>query len=352
MNYFTVKPSDTIKSVINEINSKKINFCACVNDKEQLLGVFTHGDFRRAIIHKVNLNDKIKNFINKKYLFLNSTRNKKKIDNFFKVFNVENVPVIDKNKKLIKVVNKNEFYNNILLKKNSIKNLVIIMSGGKGKRLDPFTRILPKPLIPLGHEPIIKKIINSFVSQGASTFHLTLKEKARIIKSYLLNNSQNYNLNFIIEKKAMGTAGSLRNLKNKTNMPLIITNCDILINEDYREILLFHDKYKADITIVAATKDFVIPYGVCEIKTKGILKKIVEKPQINLLVNTGFYILNPKILRLIPKNKSFDMDQLINLVNKKRGKIIVYPITEKNWIDVGQWTEYKKSIKKFNLNNI
>lgn len=353
MNYFIIKPNDTIKSVINEINNKKINFCVCLDEKKKLIGVFTLGDFRRAIIHKVNLNNKIKNFINKKYLFLNSKKNKKKIDYFFKTFNIENIPIIDQNKKLISIINKREFYNETFVSKNLVDNPVIIMAGGKGKRLDPFTKILPKPLIPIDNEPIIKRIIDLFNFQGFSNFHLVLKEKATIIKSYFHNYTYNYNIDFFVEKKPLGTAGYLRNFLNKFSKPIIVTNCDILINEFYEDILSFHVQNKNDMTLIAATVDFNIPYGVCEIITKGNLKNINEKPTLNFLVNAGFYIINPKLLNLIPKNKYFDMDQFIKLVLKKRKKIKVYPITQKNWIDVGQWDKYEKSIKKYkNLSEI
>ena len=110
---------------------------------------------------------------------------------------------------------------------------------------------------------------------------------------------------------------------------------------------------KNDMTLIAATVDFNIPYGVCDIITKGNLKNISEKPTLNFLVNAGFYIINPKLLKLIPKNKYFDMDQFIKLVLKKKKKIKVYPIMQKNWIDVGQWDKYEKSIKKYkNLREI
>lgn len=344
MKYNKIKPSDTIGSVIENINKKKINFCVCLDAKNKLIGIFTLGDFRRAIIHKISLNEKVKKILNNKYVFLKK-KNNKKLDYLFQSFSVENIPII-RNKKLVEVVNRDEFYKKVLKKKQSINNPVIIMSGGKGKRLDPFTRILPKPLIPINNQPIIKKIMDEFYSQGAKNFNITLNEKAKIIQGYFYENNFDYKINYFVEKKPLGTAGALRNYVGKFKEPIFVTNCDIIVKEKYQDILSFHNYKKNDITIVAAAKDFSIPYGVCKINKSALLEEINEKPKINFLVNTGFYILNPKVLNFIPKNKYFDMDKLIQITKNKKGKIKVFPISQHNWLDVGQWHEYQKTIKE------
>jgi dTDP-glucose pyrophosphorylase len=347
MKYLEINPGDSISSVLDNFNKKKINFSICLDSKKRPLGTFTLGDFRRTIIHKISLDEKVIKVINKKYIFLKD-KNYKKLNHLFKTFFVEYIPII-KNNKVVEVVNRKEFYGKVLNKKNEkdIDNPVIIMAGGKGKRLDPFTRILPKALIPINSQPIIKKIMDEFYSQGIKNFNITLNYKANIIKGYFYGNNLNYKVDYLIEKKIMGTAGSLRYYQGKFAKPFFVTNCDVIIKEKYKDILSFHKNNESDITIVAAAKDFSIPYGVCKVGKLARLEEITEKPKMNLLVNTGFYILSPSVLNLIPKNKYFDMDKLIKIVIKKKGIVKVFPITQNNWSDVGQWNEYSKTIKEF-----
>tara|TARA_Y100001958_G_C21246283_1_gene576620 strand:+ start:4894 stop:5940 length:1047 start_codon:yes stop_codon:yes gene_type:complete len=344
MKYHTIRANDTIRDVTEIMNKKKIDFCVCKDNKNRLIGIFTLGDFRRAVFFKINLNEKVGKIINKKYIFLRS-KNLKKVNKLFQSFNVDNIPII-KDGKLIKIINRNEFYKKVFKTKDSINNPVIIMAGGKGTRLDPFTRVLPKPLIPINNEPIIKKIMDEFCAHGIKNFNITLNDKANVIKGFFYENNFNYKINFIKEKKPLGTAGSLRFFLDKYEEPIFVTNCDIIIKEKYKDILEFHKKKGCDITVVAATKDFSIPYGVCKINRSAILKNIDEKPSFNYLVNTGFYIINPKVIRNIPKNKYFDMDELLRISKNKKLKVKVFPISENNWLDIGQWSEYQKTLKE------
>ena len=224
------------------------------------------------------------------------------------------------------------------------------MAGGKGLRLNPFTKILPKPLVPLNDKTIIEHIIDKFVSFGIKNFTLTLNYKSKILKSFFkeLKNT-NITIKFLEEKKPLGTAGSLKLLKNKLPNNFFVSNCDVLIKADYKEIYDFHKKNKNIVTIVASTKELKIPYGVCKINKKGLLSQIDEKPSYNFLVNTGLYVINSKSLKLIPSGKRFDVNELINKIKKNKGRVGIFPINEKSWFDVGQWNEYEKTTKEIKL---
>ena len=151
-------------------------------------------------------------------------------------------------------------------------------------------------------------------------------------------------ISFVEEKDELGTIGGIKILKNKLNKPFFVTNCDIIVKTDLSDLYEFHVKNKSEITIVASTSKLAIPYGVCKIDSStGTLKSMLEKPVLDYLVNTGFYVLSPKILKLIPNKKKFDMTDLIDLVDNK--KIYVYPIHSDDWIDIGQWPEYHKATK-------
>jgi NDP-sugar pyrophosphorylase family protein len=224
---------------------------------------------------------------------------------------------------------------------------VVIMAGGKGSRLQPFTKILPKPLVPIHEKPIIEHIIERFLEFGCYDFHLTLNYKGRILKAYFEELEPDYQIHFVDEEEPLGTAGSLRFLLGEFTQPFFVTNCDIIVKTDYASLVEFHQMGGYDVTLVASAKEFVIPYGTCELNGDGYLSHINEKPKYDFLINTGLYVLNPDILNLIPENKFYHITHLIEDAINHGKKVGVYPVDDNAWIDIGQWSEYRKVVKGF-----
>ena len=137
----------------------------------------------------------------------------------------------------------------------------------------------------------------------------------------------------------MGTAGSMSLLKGKISETFFVTNCDILIEQDYSEILEYHKVNKNEITIVAALKHFPISYGTIETGENGKLKKLIEKPELTFKINSGMYILEPHLIDEIPVNEFFHITTLIEKVSNRGGNVGVFPVSEKSWKDVGNWSE-------------
>jgi NDP-sugar pyrophosphorylase family protein len=170
-----------------------------------------------------------------------------------------------------------------------------------------------------------------------------------MIKAYFEEFQRSYNVYYLEEDQPLGTAGSLRLLDGKFAGSFFVSNCDILIETDYAEILAYHYKNEHDLTLVGSVKHYRIPYGVCEIENGGRLTCLREKPEYNFLVNTGLYVMKSEILSLIPENKVFDMTELIETLQQRDGKIGVFPVSEKAWIDMGEWEEYKKGVERLKL---
>jgi NDP-sugar pyrophosphorylase family protein len=223
---------------------------------------------------------------------------------------------------------------------------VVIMAGGKGTRLEPFTKVLPKPLVPIHDKPVIEHIIERFVKVGVNEFILTINHKARILKAFIEELRPDYSIDFVEEKDPLGTAGSLKFLEGRFNKPFMVTNCDIIIKADYLDLYAFHQKNSYDITLVASMKNYIIPYGTCELNGEGHLKQINEKPEFDFLANTGLYVLNPDVLHLIPADKLYHITHLIEDAKKSGKRVGVYPIDDDAWIDIGQWAEYKKAVER------
>jgi len=271
----------------------------------------------------------------------------RQIRQIFSEGTVHQIPIIDDNVVLKDVVYKTDISGNVneIYMESKLSNPVVIMAGGKGARLDPFTRVLPKALIPVGEKPIIEIIMDEFAKYGMTNFIISINHKAKMIKAYLEDFKKDYSIKYINEDKPLGTAGVLKCLEGEIKTPFFVSNCDVLIKSDYYSINKFHRKGNYALTLVGSTQFHIVPYGVCEIDNGGELKKIVEKPEFDFLANTGMYIINPEVLRYIPKAKSYHMTELIGILKTNNEKVGVFPISEKSWIDVGQWEEYKKAIE-------
>ena len=342
-----VSVNTNLKESMQKLNdtAEKILFVTDENDK--LLGTVTDGDIRRGLINGFKFSDKVEKVMFKQFTFFfcDEPDKKEKAERIMLREKIEQIPVLDKNNHIIDAV----LWTDIFGKKKSVgekqtyTNPVIIMAGGKGTRLDPFTKILPKPLIPIGDKPIIEIIMEKFYKQGFQNFIFTLNYKKEYIKIFLRENSFPYKIEWVEEDDFMGTAGSLSLLKDKINEPFFVLNCDIILNADYTDIIKWHKENNNLITLIGCHKEVKVPYGILELDD-GILKSFVEKPNYDVIINTGVYILEPEIIGMIPENKSINMNTLIEDISKK-GKVSVYPIHD-GWMDIGQWEEYKNNLKE------
>jgi len=347
MKDISIYPSATIKEAMETLDKTAEKVLLVVDDGQVLLGTLTDGDIRRYILREQDLVGIIENTYNKNPIFVfQEDFELEKVKKIFTQNKINLIPILDQNRKVVDYIIWEKVFGNNRKPENQKLNVpVVIMAGGKGARLEPFTRVLPKPLIPVGDKPVIDHIIDRFRVYGISEFYLTIHHMSRIIRAYFEEKEPDYSIGFAEEDEPRGTAGSLKLLADKLNKPFFVSNCDIVIETDYADLYRFHMQNKYDITLVASAKQFNIPYGICELNCGGSLERIEEKPEYNFLVNAGMYVLNPTVLELIPDNQLFHITHLIDKIKENGGRIGVYPVSEKAWIDVGQWAEYRKALK-------
>ena len=335
-----INPNKTIFNAL-EVLQKTASKCLIVtNSKMKLLGTLNDGDIRRSILKKINLKTKINKIYKKKCYFLFEDKvDNINLSNIFKKNDLNAIPVINKNKIVVDVLfNK---ISNTYKKNHKNKLEILIMAGGLGTRLKPFTNVIPKPLLLYKGKTIIENVIDFYLNYDVDKFTVSLNYKNILIKSFFKELKPYYKVKYINERKPLGTAGVLSKL-SKMNKRFLITNCDTLIQYNLDDLILFHEKNKFDLTLVVASKINQIPYGVCEVSNNR-LKQIYEKPEQQYLANTGVYLAESKVFKNLKKNTNTSFVDLIKTCLKKKIKVGVYPVPDIAWKDFGQSPNFNES---------
>ncbi len=319
-----------------------------VMEGEHFRSLLSIGDIQRAIIQGVDMGNPIGTFLRDKVKVATIHDSREEVEEYVKSHKTEFMPIIDDDNVVVDVLFLDELFHSDRIHSTYQFHLpIIIMAGGQGTRLRPLTNVLPKPLIPIGEQTMLEDIMDRFVDCGCHEFYISVNYKADTIKRYMSNlDKPQYHITYFQEDKPLGTAGSLHLLKDKIKDTFFVSNCDIIIDEDYGEILKYHRENHNEITVVAAIKNLSIPYGTLDTKEEGLLSDIKEKPEYTFKINTGMYILEPHLISEIPENEFYHITFLIEKLIREGRRVGVYPINEGSWIDVGNWTEYLKYCNK------
>ena len=338
-----LKEKSTIRDAIKSLNSSSLKIVIITDNKNKLLGIITDGNIRRAMLKQVNLNSNVKNILVKKPVTVSYEVKYSDVVLIMKKNKIMQVPVVDENNIVIGLHTIDEVSD--FNKKN---NLFVIMAGGRGIRLKPITDSVPKPMIKINNKPMLEIIVNKARSEGFKNFVITTYYKSRLIRDYFGNGKKfNVNITYINEKKPLGTGGALAFLENKTENPVVLTNCDLISDINFSDMLKFHKKNDFHATMAVRNEIITSQFGVVKIKGNKLLS-IIEKPTMNQFINTGIYVLNHDFLKNIKKNIRIQMTDLINKKVKKNN-IGVYPIHE-DWTDIGQMNDLnriRKNKKKY-----
>ena len=316
-----------------------------VTDDGHLLGLLSIGDVQRGILARLPMSTPAGKILRKDFLYCGVNDNPQKIRELMLENRCEYMPLVGENFTLVNVIAWEELFG-VRKPVNKRRAPVAIMAGGLGLRMKPLTNVIPKPLIPVGDKSILERIISNFADSGCDEFFLCVNYKAAMIEYYLSTvDLGKAALAMVTEDKPLGTAGALRLLRGKVKEPFYVTNCDILVDADYAELLAHHEKTGDKITIVSALKTMDIPYGVLHFLEGGVLDRIEEKPVQSISVNTGMYVVDPSVLDLIGDDESIGFPDLVDRVRREGGKVGVFPVSEKSWYDIGNWDEYVATLR-------
>lgn len=305
----------------------------------KIQAALTDGDIRRWILAKGDLNAPIKNVANYHPLYLvNGTY--PQAQEFLKEHKIEAVPIVDTDLKVKDII----FWDQEepAAAREQLALPVVMMAGGKGTRLYPYTKILPKPLIPVGDIPIAERIINQFREYGCREYYLIINHKKNMIKAYFNEIERDYNIDYVEESVPLGTGGGLSLLKGKISSTFILTNCDILIEEDIAKIVRYHRENHNVITMVCALQNVQIPYGVIHMGDGGAIESMEEKPSLSFFTNTGCYIAEPEVIEGLEEGTAIGFPDIIEGYRRRGAKVGAYPIGAHAWMDMGQMDELEK----------
>ncbi len=339
---FIGKKNMTVSEAMRQINSNARGILYITDDDGRLIGSLTDGDVRRWLIKSSDLSATIGDvmFTDTKYLMESESdscweymRNEKM--NSIPILNEDHVIVDIRFKKGIKWVWEK-------LPQLSPDTPIIIMAGGRGTRLKPYTNILPKPLIPIGEQPILERIMKRFAEYGGKKFYLVINYKKEIIKAYFSESKHDYTIKYVDEINPLGTAGGIRLIEEKFSKPVIVSNCDVLIEVDYVKMYEHHQNSGNDLTIVSAVKDVVIPYGILNSNEDGEIMSMEEKPKMTYYINTGMYIVNPEFIEWIPEGVPSHMTDLAKRMIDAGKKVGMYLIGKDEFFDMGEFEELKR----------
>lgn len=332
---FCIESKQSLRTAMKQLDetSKKILF---VIDNDKLVASLTDGDLRRFLLGGGTLDDAV---FSAAFKTPQAACSREEARELLKHADYAAVPITTPDGKIFDILFADERQT---IQCPQLGLPVVIMAGGKGTRLDPYTRVLPKPLIPVGELPIIEHIMQQFAKYGCDDFHIIVNHKKQLIKAYFAENERHYDTHWYDEDKPLGTGGGLYMLKEKVNNPFFLTNCDILIQADYDDILRFHRVNKNAVTMVCAYKNVTIPYGVIDTGENGEIVAMKEKPELSFQTNTGMYLVEPEVLEDIEDGVAIGFPDIIERQKQKGRRAAAYPVSENDWLDMGQLTELEK----------
>ena len=336
INDFITSCNITVSAAMQKIDTNSGSTLFLTDEDGKLIACVTDGDIRRYLLGGGQMDCDVFAAANKHPRYARTLDEAKRL--FHKKY-FSAIPIVDEEMTIIDIYSDGE---GVVKKKASLNVPVVINAGGKGTRLAPYTKVLPKPLIPVGDLPILEHIMNEYQSYDCTDFHIIVNYKRDLMKAYFADNERAYNITWYDEDKPLGTGGGLSLLKGVFKNTFFFANCDALLTADYESMLKFHKENGNVITMICAYKNINIPYGVVDMGVNGVIKAMREKPLMSFLTNTGIYIVEPSVVDSMIDGEAIGFPDVVERERQKGHKVAVYPVSENDWMDMGQIPELEK----------
>lgn len=316
--------------VLRVIDRGAAQIALVVDDKAHLLGTLTDGDVRRALLHGDKLETPAEQIMNRKFRFIRDGEDQAEALGMMRREFLHQIPILDNEGRVVQLLLLQD-----LLVPPKLSNAVVIMAGGKGTRLRPFTEHCPKPMLLVDGKPMLEILLEECIANGFNTFFLSVNYLKEQIVDYFGDGSRwGVKVGYLVETVPLGTAGSLQLMPSDVCDPFLVINGDVLTRLNLIQLLRFHNEHQAKATLCVREHLVSVPFGV--VQTNGVeLAGFQEKPSYGHLVNAGVYVIDPQLLPLLSPHQPTDMPSLLQDAQSAGHRVAVYPIHE-YWLDVGR----------------
>ena len=325
-----IAPNKSAMDAMQVLNKGGAQIALVVDDEQHLLGTLTDGDIRRGLLHGASLDSPVEKLMNRKFRFLRKSDNQDVVLEMMRREGLRQIPVLDEKGCVVHLLMLKE-----LLDPPQLSNAVVIMAGGKGTRLRPFTEHCPKPMLPVGDSPMLEILLEQCAASGFRKFYFSVNYLKEQIIDYFEDGSRwGVSIQYLEEVEPLGTAGSLQLLPNTLSDPFLVLNGDVLTRLNPSHLMQFHEEHQAKATLCVREHELTVPFGV--VQTKGVyLAGLEEKPTYRHQVNAGVYMIDPELLNLLTPHQFTDMPSFLLAAQEAGHRVAVCPIHE-YWLDVGR----------------
>ena len=336
-----ILPTASIKDAMQVMDKCALQIIFVADEDNRLLGVVTDGDVRRSLLRDGTFSQPVAGIMNRHPVSAKQGTGRPALLRMMRAKTIRQIPLVDEENHLVGLAQMEE-----MLYPARRDNAVVLMAGGLGTRLRPLTDKIPKPLLKVGSKPILETILESFLDAGFHRFYFAVNYKSQMIEDYFGDGNRfGAEIEYLHEKKRMGTAGALYFLPEAPKEPILVMNGDLLTKVDFGEFLDYHMEQDAAATMAVREYNYQVPYGVIDFNGERIAA-IREKPSYSFFVNAGIYVLSPEAVACVNKEEFFDMPQLFDALIAAGKKTTVYPVRE-YWLDIGRMDDFQRAQEEY-----
>lgn len=324
-----IAPDASLRSAIEQMDGAALKILLVVDQNRHLLGTLTDGDVRRALLRGETLDVETQTVMFKTPLVVGPDLDRAAVLDLMRVNKILQLPIVNSEQRVVGL----HLWDKVLTPPRR-ENTILLMAGGFGKRMMPYTETTPKPMLEVAGKPLLQHAIERAKADGFHNFLISLHYLPDVIRNHFGDGSAlGVNIDYITEDTPLGTAGALSLIRERPTLPMVIANGDILTDVRFSNFVDFHTSFGAVATMAVREHEYRNPFGV--VQTDGmVITGFEEKPAWRTKVNAGLYVLSPEALDLIVPGEHCDMPTLFGRIARNGGKTIVYPIHE-TWMDVG-----------------
>lgn len=333
----TIRYNDTVRNAFIKLDKLGLDaILFIIDDNHELVGSLTDGDLRRGFIKGLGFDDSLLDFIQKNPAFIRKDQYNLDTLESFRQRSFKIIPILDSGNVIVDVLN-------FRTQSTIIPACAILMAGGEGKRLRPLTENTPKPLLKVGDKPIIEYNIDRLLGVGIKDITLSINYLGEQLVDYFKDgSSRNAEISYVKENHPLGTIGSILLVENFKYDDIIVMNSDLLTNIDFSDFFRTYKQSGADMAVATTSYHVDVPYAVLEVKDGNAVRSLREKPRYTYYSNAGIYILNKKLLSMIPPGEFYNITDLMEKVIEMDNKIITFPING-YWLDIGKHDDFLKA---------